>query len=64
MSGKEETLIILKWEENQNDPTQKEAKVKLINDDNKEPSLKEVRSSKRQKRNPVTRNEDFLWTTK
>jgi len=64
MSRKEETPIILKWEENQKDPTQKEAKEKLINDDNKEPNLKEVRSSKRQKRNPVTRNEDFLWTTK
>jgi hypothetical protein len=51
----------LKWEENQKDPTQKEAKEKLTNDVNKEPSLKEIRTSKRQKRNPATRNEDFLW---
>ena len=49
MSSKEETPIILKWEENQKNPTQKEAKEKLINDDNKELNLKEVRSSKRQK---------------
>ena len=49
MSSKEETPIILKWEENQKDPTQKEAKEKLINDDNKELNLKEVRSSKGQK---------------
>jgi len=62
MARKEETPIILKWEENQKDPTLKEAKEKLIND-NKEPNLKEVRSSKRQKRNPVTRIEDFSWIT-
>ena len=60
MARKEETPIILKWKENQKDPTQKEAKEKLIND-NTEPNLKEVRSSKRQKRNPVTRIEDFSW---
>jgi len=64
MSRKEEIPIILKLEETQKDPTQKEAKKKLINDDNKEPNLKEVRSSKRQKQNPVMRNEDFLWTMK
>jgi hypothetical protein len=51
----------LKWEENQKDPTQKEVKEKLSNDANKEPNLKEIRSSKRQKRNPATRNGDFLW---
>jgi hypothetical protein len=62
MARKEETPIILKWEETQENPTQKEAKEQLIND-NKEPNLKEVRSSKTQKRNPVTRNEDFVWTT-
>ena len=45
------------------DPTQKEVKEKLINDDIKEPNLKEIRSSQRQKRNPVTRNEDILWIT-
>ena len=42
MARKEETPIILTWEENQKDPTQKEAKDKLINDDNKEPIIKEV----------------------
>ena len=63
MARKEEIPIILKWKENQKDPTQKEAKEKLIND-NTEPNLKEVRSSKRQKQNPVMRNEDFLWTMK
>jgi len=63
MARKEETPITFKWEENQKDPTRKEAKEKLINDDNKEPNLKEGRSSKRQKRNPVTRNKDFLWIT-
>ena len=42
---KEETHIILKGEENQKDPTQKETKEKLVND-NKEPNFKEVRSSK------------------
>ena len=60
MARKEETPIILKWEENQKDPTQKEAKEKLIND-NKEPNLKEVRSSQRQKQNPLMRNEDFFY---
>jgi hypothetical protein len=63
MSRKEDTPFILKCEENQKDPTQNEAKEKLTNDVNKEPNLKEVRSSKRQKRNPATRNEDFLWIT-
>jgi hypothetical protein len=52
----------LKWEETQKDPTQKEAKEKLTKDVNKEPSLKEIRSSKRRKQYPATRNEDFLWT--
>jgi hypothetical protein len=61
MSRKEETPFILKWEENQKVPTQNEAKEKLTNDVNKEPNLKEVRSSKRQKQNPAMRNEDFLW---
>jgi hypothetical protein len=39
MSGKEETPFILKSEENQKDPSQKEAKEKLANDVNKEPNL-------------------------
>jgi hypothetical protein len=51
----EETPIILKWKENQKNPTQEE-------DDKQEPNLLEVRSSRRQKRNPTTRNGDFLWT--
>ena len=62
MSRKDETLIILKCKKkkkNQKDPIQKEAKEKLINDDNKEPNLKEVRSSRRQKRNPVMRMSIF-----
>jgi hypothetical protein len=37
---KEETPIIPKWGENQKDPTPKEAKEKLIDDDIKEPNLK------------------------
>jgi hypothetical protein len=45
MARKEETPIILKWEENQKDPTWKEAKEKLIIYDNQETNLKEVRSS-------------------
>jgi hypothetical protein len=40
-----------------------EAKEKLTNEVNKEPSLKQVRSSKRQKRYPTRRNDDFLWIT-
>jgi hypothetical protein len=60
MARKEETPIILKWEENKKDPTQKEAKEKLINNYNKEPNnLKEFRSSKRENRNPVKRTENF-----
>jgi hypothetical protein len=42
MLRKVQTPIILKWEENQKDPTHKEAKEKLINDDNKEPNLKKA----------------------
>jgi len=61
MLRKEETPFILKWKENQKDPTQKEAKEKLTNDVNKKPKLKEVRSSKRQKRNPAMRNEFFFF---
>jgi hypothetical protein len=37
MSRKEENPIILKWEENQKDPTQKEAKEKLTNDVTRNP---------------------------
>ena len=48
MARKEETHIILKRKENQKDSTQKEAKKKLINDDNKEHNLKEFRSPKSQ----------------
>ena len=43
MSRKEETPFILKWEENQRDPAQKEAKENLTNYVNKEHNLKEVR---------------------
>jgi hypothetical protein len=42
MSRKEETPFILKWEENQKDRAQKEAKENL-NDVNREHDLKEVR---------------------
>jgi hypothetical protein len=59
---KEETPIILKWKENQENPTQEEVKGKLIKADKKEQNFLEVRSSKRQKLNPITRNGDFLWT--
>jgi hypothetical protein len=61
MSRKEEIPFILKWEENQNDPAQKEGKEKLTNYITKDHNLKEVRTSNRQKQNPATRNEDFLW---
>jgi len=63
MLRKEETPFVLKLVENRKKlrRTQKEAKEKLTNDFNKEPNLKEVRSSKRQKRNPAMRNADFLW---
>ena len=47
MSRKEETPFILKCEEKQKDPAQKEAMEKLTNNVNKEQSLKEVRTSKR-----------------
>jgi hypothetical protein len=57
------TPFILKWEENQKDPAQKDAKEKLTNDVTKEHNLKEVRTSKRKKRNPATGNKDFLWIT-
>jgi hypothetical protein len=60
MSRKEETPFNFKWEENQKDPAQKEAKEKLTNDANREPSFKEIGSLKRQTRYPATRNEDFF----
>jgi hypothetical protein len=63
MSRKEDTPFFLKWEENQKGPTQNEAKEKLANSVNKEPNHKEFKSSKRRKRNPTVRNEDFLWIT-
>jgi hypothetical protein len=59
MPRKEGTPFILKWEENQKDPTQKETNEKLTNDINREPSLKENGSSKRQNQYPATRNDDF-----
>jgi hypothetical protein len=45
------------------DPAQKEGKKKLTNDITKDHNLKKVRTSKRQKRNPATRNENFLCIT-
>ena len=39
--------------------TEEEVKEKIINGDNKEHNLKDVRSSKGQKTNRVTRNEDI-----
>jgi hypothetical protein len=64
MARKEETPFIQKCGENQKDPTEEEAKEKLINDDIKESNLKEFRSSKRQKPNTVTRNENCVWIKK
>ena len=43
MSRKEETPHNSEMGRTQQDPSQKEAKEKLINDDNKEPNLKEVK---------------------
>jgi len=63
MSRKEETPFILKWEENQNTLLRKKVRKKLTNDITKDHNLKEVRTSKRQKRNPATRNENFLCIT-
>jgi hypothetical protein len=55
-----ESPIMLKWEE-QVDLNQVEVKKNLVNEKNSEIINKEVRVSKRQKRNPVNRNKDFLW---
>ena len=45
-SRKEETPILLNWKENQTDTHLKDAEVKPINDDNKEPNLKATVVSK------------------
>jgi hypothetical protein len=63
MARKEETTIILKWEENQKDPTRKEVKEKLINDDNKVLNLKEVRSSETKIKSSYQERGFFLWIT-
>jgi len=51
MSRKEETPFILKWEDNQKDPAQKEEQ------EQKEDKL----PSKRARGLPTTRHDDFLW---
>jgi alkaline phosphatase len=59
---KEEDPIILEWKENQKKPAQEKNKRKPTKDKKQEPNLIKVRSSKRHRQNPVTRNLDFLWT--
>jgi len=61
ISRKKETPLMLQLEENQKVPVLKadiEVSTEHISKDN---TLKELRTSKRLKRNPATRNEDFLW---
>jgi hypothetical protein len=59
MNG-EESIVILIWEEEQVDLNQVEVKKNLVNEKNNEIINKEVRVSKRQKRNLVNRNKDFF----
>jgi len=61
MSRKKETPLMLQLEENQKVPVLK-ADIEVSTEDiTKDNNLKELRTSKRIKRNPATRNEDFLW---
>jgi hypothetical protein len=43
------------------DLNQVDVKKNLVNEKNSEIVNKEVRVSKRQKRNPINRNKDLLW---
>jgi hypothetical protein len=60
MVKQKESPIMLKWEEEQVDLNQVEAKKNIVNEKNSEIINKEVRVSKRQKRNPVNRNKDLF----
>ena len=61
MSRKKETPLMLQLEENQKVPVLK-ADIEVSTEDiTKDNNLKELRTSKRIKRNPAKRNEDFLW---
>lgn len=62
ISREENTPIRLKWKGTKEEPTPKDAKEIITNDDIKEPNLQDTRSSKRQKRTPATMNDDFLWS--
>ena len=55
-----EAPIMLKWKGHE-ELNQVEVKKNFVNEVNSEIANKEVRVSKRQKRNPVNRNKDFLW---
>jgi hypothetical protein len=59
----EDTPIRLKWVESQADLNHEEIKVNFVDGKNSVTINKEVRSSKRQKKNPVRKNKDFLWVT-
>jgi uncharacterized sporulation protein YeaH/YhbH (DUF444 family) len=57
---KEESPIVIKWEENSLKTDQEETKRKLIKDRKQVPNLNEVRSSKRLRQIPSIRKDDFL----
>jgi len=60
MSRKKETPLMLQLEENQKVPVLK-ADIEVSTEDiTKDNTLKELRTSKRLKRNPATRNKDFF----
>jgi len=52
---------MLQLEENQKVPVLKADTEVSTEDITKDNTLKELRTSKRLKRNPAKRNEDFLW---
>jgi hypothetical protein len=53
--------VIIKWKENHKDITQEEDKINVKNDSPPNQNENESRTSRRQKRAPVTRIEDCLW---
>jgi hypothetical protein len=57
---KEESPIIMKWEENWMKTAQEETKRKLIKHRKQVSNLNEVRSSKRLRQISITRKDDFL----
>jgi hypothetical protein len=55
-----DTPIMLKWIESQVESNHKEIRKKFVDGENSVIINKEVRSSKRQKKNPVSKNKDFF----